>query len=230
MDLLLDVDLSAGRRAGIERALRAAIRGGRLAAGSALPSTRALAADLGVAQGTVVDAYDQLVAEGYLTARPGGRTAVASLPAAVPSPARDPCCRTRRSTCRRAPRTCPASRRPRGRRRSRPCCGPGRPTPSTTPPRGRPELAGALAGYLARSRGVVAAPDQVVVRSGIDHALDVVARALGATGRTTLALEDPCLPSTRRIVAGAGTAVVPAVDRDGVVVDALATSGAGGRW
>jgi GntR family transcriptional regulator/MocR family aminotransferase len=229
VDLLLDVDLSAGRRAGIERALRAAIRGGRLAAGSALPSTRALAADLGVARGTVVDAYDQLVAEGYLTARPGGRTAVASLPAAVPSPGPvtvlpDPAVDLRAgapdlsgfpaaawtAAIRAVLRSGPAD------------------ALDYAPPRGRPELAGALAGYLARSRGVVAAPDQVVVCSGIDHALDVVARALAATGRTTLALEDPCLPLHRRIVAGAGTAVVPApVDGAGVVVDALATSGAG---
>jgi GntR family transcriptional regulator / MocR family aminotransferase len=49
VDLLLDVDLGSGRRRGIERALRAAIRAGRLGAGAPLPSTRALAAELGVA-------------------------------------------------------------------------------------------------------------------------------------------------------------------------------------
>ena len=85
MDLLLDLDPSTGRRDGIERAVRAAIRDGRLAPGAALPSSRALAADLGLARGTVVDAYAQLAVEGYLATRPGGRTVVAS-PAMVPPP------------------------------------------------------------------------------------------------------------------------------------------------
>ena len=64
MDLFLDLDLSSGRRQGIEQAVRMAIRDGRVAPGSALPSSRALAADLGVARGTVVDAYAQLAVEG----------------------------------------------------------------------------------------------------------------------------------------------------------------------
>src|SRR5690348_7357398 len=58
-----------GRRAALEAALRDAVRAGRLAAGQPLPSSRALAADLGLARGTVVEAYAQLVAEGYLTTR-----------------------------------------------------------------------------------------------------------------------------------------------------------------
>ncbi|MFK5073677.1 GntR family transcriptional regulator, partial [Klebsiella pneumoniae] len=65
---------------------------GRLAAGETLPSTRAFADDLGVARGTVVAAYETLVGEGYLLARPGARTVVAELPrspvvsAEVPAP------------------------------------------------------------------------------------------------------------------------------------------------
>ncbi|MGD9752725.1 MAG: GntR family transcriptional regulator [Acidimicrobiia bacterium] len=75
--MLLDVDLSRKQR-GIEHALRAAIRGGRLRPGDTLSSTRALAAELGVARATVLAAYEQLAAEGYLVAEPGGRTRVAA--------------------------------------------------------------------------------------------------------------------------------------------------------
>ena len=66
-------------RAGLERALRDAIRAGRLAPETRLPSTRALAAELGLSRGTVSAAYDQLVAEGYLTAATGSGTVVAAL-------------------------------------------------------------------------------------------------------------------------------------------------------
>ena len=69
----------SGRAAGaasIEEALRRAIRDGRLAPGTRVPSTRALARDLGVARGTVTEAYDQLVAEGWLAARQGSGTVV----------------------------------------------------------------------------------------------------------------------------------------------------------
>jgi GntR family transcriptional regulator/MocR family aminotransferase len=63
VDLHLEPDSAAGRRAGLEHALRDAIRSGRLAPGSRLPSSRALAADLGISRGTVSAAFDQLVAE-----------------------------------------------------------------------------------------------------------------------------------------------------------------------
>ena len=70
----------------LEDALRSAIRGGRLAPGAALPSSRALADQLDVSRGIVVGAYEQLVAEGYLAARPGGATKVAAT-AVEPPPA-----------------------------------------------------------------------------------------------------------------------------------------------
>ena len=61
----------------IEASLRDAIRNGRLARGTALPPTRGLASELGVSRGVVVEAYQQLVAEGYLTSRSGSYTRVA---------------------------------------------------------------------------------------------------------------------------------------------------------
>src|SRR6201992_3110861 len=71
----------------IETSIREAIRAGRLPRGSSLPPSRALAADLGVSRGVVVEAYQQLTAEGYLGSRAGGDTQVANGPAA---PARAP--------------------------------------------------------------------------------------------------------------------------------------------
>ena len=74
----LHLDLSGTRvRAGLEGALRDAIRAGRLRTGTRLPSSRALAADLGVARNTVAEVYSQLIAEGWLTARTGSGTSVA---------------------------------------------------------------------------------------------------------------------------------------------------------
>jgi GntR family transcriptional regulator / MocR family aminotransferase len=77
-ELLLEVPERGSRRAAVEEALRAAVRGGRLAAGTRLPSTRDLAAQLGLSRGTVTQAYEQLAAEGWLTARAGAGTRVAA--------------------------------------------------------------------------------------------------------------------------------------------------------
>jgi len=61
----LHLDLTGPRvRAAVEAALRQAVQSGRLPAGTRLPATRTLAADLGIARNTVADAYGQLVAEG----------------------------------------------------------------------------------------------------------------------------------------------------------------------
>src|SRR5437763_6456602 len=85
VDLHLETHSAAGRRSGLERALRDAIRSGRLAPGARLPSSRVLAADLGISRGTVSAAFDQLVAEGFLTARQGSGTTVSELPQRPPA-------------------------------------------------------------------------------------------------------------------------------------------------
>ena len=83
----LHVDIVGPRaRAGLEAALREAVQSGRLAPHTRLPSSRALAADLGVARNTVADAYSQLVAEGWLSGRTGAGTWVAGQPARSPAP------------------------------------------------------------------------------------------------------------------------------------------------
>jgi GntR family transcriptional regulator/MocR family aminotransferase len=96
MDLHLELERTPGRslRARVEHALREAVRGGRLAPGTRLPSTRALCAELGVSRGVVANAYAQLAAEGYLHTRRGAGTTVAatatrersSLPDEAPGP------------------------------------------------------------------------------------------------------------------------------------------------
>src|SRR6266699_6605201 len=88
-ELAIDLDRNGGDAVPrpLEASIRGRIRSGALPAGVALPPTRALAAELGVTRGVVVEAYAQLVAEGYLTSRGGGYTQVASAPAAEPTAA-----------------------------------------------------------------------------------------------------------------------------------------------
>ena len=85
-ELLVGVSRAAGPlHAQLEAQLRAAVRSGRLPAGERLPSSRALAAELGVSRGVVVEAYGQLAAEGYLAVRPGAAPRVAAGAAAAPA-------------------------------------------------------------------------------------------------------------------------------------------------
>src|SRR5262245_50296042 len=74
----------------VEVSIRERIRSGALPAGCVLPPTRALAAALSVSRGVVVEAYAQLVAEGYLTSRSGGYTRVSSAATAAPLPTAPP--------------------------------------------------------------------------------------------------------------------------------------------
>jgi GntR family transcriptional regulator/MocR family aminotransferase len=78
-DLFLNLGQERGRglRVRIEEGLRDAIRSGRLAHGASVPASRTLAKDLGVSRGTVMQAYAQLVAEGWLVGRRGSGTSVA---------------------------------------------------------------------------------------------------------------------------------------------------------
>jgi GntR family transcriptional regulator / MocR family aminotransferase len=87
LELFVELDRSAAEplHRQLERGLRAAVRDGRLAEAWALPSSRALAGQLGVSRGIVVEAYEQLVAEGYLVSRPSP-TSTISGPAGPTSP------------------------------------------------------------------------------------------------------------------------------------------------
>jgi GntR family transcriptional regulator / MocR family aminotransferase len=232
-ELLLAVSRSAPGTLGaqIEGQLRSRIRDGVLRAGTALPSTRDLARQLGISRRVVVDAYGQLTAEGYLEVRQGARPVVAA-PAvgAAPEPA--------------APAPGPAEPRFDFR--------PSMPDVTTFPraawarclrraatsisdadlgygdPRGVEALRAALAGYLGRVRGVVAAPENVVVTTGYTQGLAIVCRALAeTTGARRIALETPADPEYAMIARRAGLEPVPvAVDLDGLRVDLLEQAGA----
>jgi len=111
LDVLLELH-GPRRGAALEDALRDAVRGGRLTEGTTLPSSRALAAELGLARNTVAEAYGQLVAEGWLTARQGSGTRVAGKARPVRDPGRPgrPLrCKARASICPPGCPTCPAS-------------------------------------------------------------------------------------------------------------------------
>src|SRR5215510_16030367 len=79
--VVLDHDARIPLHRQIETSIRDSIRAGRLPRGSSLPPSRVLAADLGVSRGVVVEAYQQLTAEGYLAGYAGGYTQVAAGPA-----------------------------------------------------------------------------------------------------------------------------------------------------
>src|SRR5215208_8403541 len=86
-ELLLEVDLHRGQmRRALREELRVAIQDGRLVAGTRLPASRRLAADLGVSRGVVTDVYEQLASEGYLEVNPRTAPVVAAVAAAAPAP------------------------------------------------------------------------------------------------------------------------------------------------
>jgi GntR family transcriptional regulator / MocR family aminotransferase len=227
LELLVRLDRAGlPLRAQLEEQLREAIRSGRLAPGLALPSSRALAQELEVSRGVVVDAYAQLGAEGYLVARQGAPTVVAEVgpaagaahPVAAPRPPRfdfrpggpDVSLFPRAAwlaSLRRALRSAPDARFDYG------------------DPRGAPELRLALARYLGRARGVAADPERIVVTSGMAQGMALVSRALVAQGARQIGVEDPSNKPGRDQLTANGLAIVPVpVDDQGLRVDELEAS------
>ncbi|MEU4746555.1 PLP-dependent aminotransferase family protein, partial [Actinosynnema sp. NPDC023658] len=90
-----------------------------------------------------------------------------------------------------------------------------------TDPRGRPELRRALAGYLARVRGVRVDPGHLVVCSGYTQALNLVTAVLAGRGARTAAVEDPAMPDHVAIVAGRLRVLDAPVDAEGMVLDGV---------
>ncbi|MFF8814098.1 MocR-like pyridoxine biosynthesis transcription factor PdxR [Streptomyces pactum] len=226
-DLHLELTGDGSRREQVMRALREAIASGRLAPGTRLPAYRSLALDLGIARNTAAEAYAELVAEGWLTARQGSGTRVA-----------------RRSTPlapEHVPRPAPPVRRPRH------DLMPSSPDATAFPraawltsvrravaaapaeafgvgdPRGRTELRGALAEYLARARGVRTSPERLVICAGFAHGLRLLGEVLGGP----VAVESYGLAFHRSLLTGAGRTTVPLpVDDHGARVEELAATGA----
>jgi GntR family transcriptional regulator / MocR family aminotransferase len=221
-ELLVELDREARRplRAQLEDGLREAVRSGRLAAHSRLPATRALASDLGISRRLVVDAYGQLLAEGYLLARRGAGTFVADAAVQPERPAAEQRSRTlrfdffpghpdlagfpRRTWLRAMRETL----------REAPDRALGYPDP-----RGAPALRRALAGHLRRVRGVAADPEAIVVCDGATQAFALIATALAGS---SIAVEDPGLPVHRAVLAAHGARLVALpVDERGARVGEL---------
>jgi GntR family transcriptional regulator/MocR family aminotransferase len=223
-DLHLDLD-ERPTRAALESALRDAVRTGRLPVGGRLPSSRALAADLGLARNTVTEVYAQLVAEGWLVARQGSGTRVADrpLPPIAPVVARPDSAATVRHDLRAGtpdlasfPRTAWSTSVRRTLTRA------GNDVFGYPQPQGRLELRQALAEYLARARGVRVAPERLVVCSGFAHGLSALMLVLRRRGARAVAMERFGHQSHRGLVTAAGLRVhgVP-VDAHGAVLDGL---------
>ena len=227
----LHLELAGPRvRTGLESALREAVRGGRLRPGTRLPSSRALATDLGIARNTVADCYAQLVAEGWLAARQGSGTWVAERAPSPPAAAGTPpaaVARQARFDLRTGVPDVGAFPRQAWLAAGRKAlaAAPARAL-GYTDPRGLPQLRTALAGYLARARGVAVTPDRVVVCAGFAQGLELLCEALRARGATTLAAEALGYPRHWRIAERAGLAVSPVpVDAGGAVVGDLGAAG-----
>jgi GntR family transcriptional regulator / MocR family aminotransferase len=238
------------------RALRSAILDGRLTPADRLPSTRSFAKELGLSRNTVLQAIDQLVAEGYATGKVGSGTYVASeLPRAVPMPT---------SLGGDTGNSIPAPPRlsATGERLGQ-VTAPGRASwnpwqellpydfrygePSYTDlpmdtwsrllgrrarrlsarrlayqaPGGAAELREALAGYLARARGVVCSSDNIVIVHGSQQAVDLTARLLVDPGDPVV-LEEPHYTGFSFCLRAAGAELVHiAVDEHGLRTDDL---------
>jgi GntR family transcriptional regulator/MocR family aminotransferase len=209
--------------------IRDGIRSGRLRLGTSLPPTRVIAADLGVSRGVVVEAYQQLLAEGYLTSRAGGYTQVAIGPetaVAAPPPTPAPAARIDFGYGRADVSNFPRAAWLRSLR-----------TVLTEAPgerfgylsgHGVPELRGALADYLNRVRGTSARPGNVLICNGYAQGLTLVIQVLAKYGARRIAVEDPSADDDARpIAAAAGLDVVGVpVGPDGLRADALARTDA----
>jgi GntR family transcriptional regulator / MocR family aminotransferase len=231
--------------------IREAILTGRLGPGARLPSTRVLATETGSGRNTVIAAYEQLVAEGYLEGRVGAGTRVAlTLPESLLQ-AR-PVTRVRGGTP--GPRRALAER---GRRlldawtRRRPPGGPARPFRTGYPafdafptevwarlvsrrwarvsrqllaygdPAGYRPLREAIATYLREARAVRCDADQVVVLTGSQQGIEVIARVLLEPGEPVW-VEDPGYAGAHDGLSGAGLRLVPVpVDAEGMDIGAI---------
>ncbi len=228
-ELLLAVERGAPGRLHeqLERNLREFVRGGRLAPGERLPSSRALAGQLGISRGVVLEAYAQLIAEGYLTASQGAPTRVASAPsterAPVPASAlephqgyrfdpglpdlaafpRDSWLRSLRAGLARAPFAILGA----------------------SDPRGLPELRDELMRYLGRVRGAAPEPEHTIICGGFTAGLAILCRTLRGRGLERIAVEEPGWARHRLVAQAAGLEPVPvAVDAGGIEVAELAGS------
>ena len=246
----LDANGSVPLHRQIYQSLRAAILEGRLAAGSRLPASRVLADDIGVSRTTVLGAYEQLAAEGYVVGSAGGGTRVAR---GIDKPSRS------RSVARAQPAngtTGASAELSRLGRTMIATIGPFRPGRPFAPlatgvpaldafpyatwtrlatrrwrnsPRemilpgdgpGYRPLREAIAEYVLTARSVRCTPDQVVITAGAQQGIDLAARLLLDPGDRVW-MEEPCYWLARAAIAGVGAEIISVpVDADGMDVAA----------
>ncbi|MCY4755764.1 MocR-like pyridoxine biosynthesis transcription factor PdxR [Pelomonas aquatica] len=246
LELDLHIAARGSRLASLHAALREAIAGGRLAPGLRLPSSRELAAQVGVSRNTAVAAYELLASEGWLESRGGAGSFVAELPRAVVQVsdrasvapwADSPWLRGELAVM-----PPPASRGPAPawrfmtgtpdiasfpfdvlrRLQTRALQAVAREPARYSRPQGLPALREAIAGHVSSARAVACTADDVIITAGAQQAFDLIARVLVAPGRTLAAVEDPGYPPLRAALAASGARLAPVpVDREGLVVDAL---------
>lgn len=212
----------------VQGALRDAIRDGRLVGGARLPSSRALAGDLGVSRGVIVDAFEQLVAEGYLTGQRGSGTTVAlgvsNRDTTTPERAEMPAWRISfdpgnpdldgfprsmwTAAVRAALRDLPSSDLGYG------------------DPFGLGSLRRGLADYLGRVRGASVRPSNITIVGSVTQGLTMLGRALARLGHDAIGVEDPGAYVQRAGIVAAGLETVPiAVDHRGLRPTELEASG-----
>jgi|SRR5450756_712971 len=220
----------------ISAQLEAAVTGGVLHAGDRLPSSRDLAATLGVSRTVVTNAYARLFAEGWLEGRHGSGTYVADVTSLSALDQGDP---QRKRVSRPRPVPLPGPKTVPGplidlqpgipwaegiepaawRRAWRQA---GAHLPSRWPdPHGLPQLRAEIAAYLRRSRGLAVTPAHVLVTQGVSSGLALLAEALLKPGDRA-GIEEPGYPTGREVLRRAGAGVVPCrVDAHGIVPEEL---------
>jgi GntR family transcriptional regulator/MocR family aminotransferase len=203
--------------------LRRAILSGAIPAGGRLPPTRALAARLGIARNSVVAAYEQLLAEGFIEGRVGAGSFVSRdlpepldlpppslVPGTPPPPPVVPhaglygAAPFNTGRCTLDDRTLQVWRSLTARRLARP-------DPALlgyADPSGSAALRGAVARYLRAARAVRCEPEQVVVTAGAQQAIDLVLRVLLRPGDAVW-FEDPGYPAVRAALDAAGARSCP---------------------
>ena len=235
--------------------LRSAIADGRLRPGSPLPATRTLAQDLGVSRGVVVEAYQRLRDEGLAEGRVGHGTVITAMAGHLREPRPSPSSALPVPSAGAVP-PAPAGPPvlPLPSSWSEPVeldLSPGLPDLSAFPraawlraeravlrdttagslgygdPRGDPRLRRQLAGWLARTRGLRADPEHILVVAGVAQALALLAQTLRARGADTIAVEDPGSLGARQELQHWGLRPVGVpVDGDGLRVGELTGTGA----
>ena len=223
---------------------REAIVARRLAPGARLPSTRQLATRLGVSRTSVITAYEQLLAEGYVTGQPGSGTYVAQdaapglLTPAAPMPEARPGPALSRIGQRYA-HFAAGLHLPPNRPFAAGCCSIDAQSIEAMrraslevmqsfdaevlhygDPAGDARLRQEVAAYLRVARAVRCEPEQILILSGAQQAIDLTIRVLLDPGDAVW-VEDPGYLPTREALATMGARLVPVpVDRDGLVVEA----------